>query len=197
MKRVLPIVTFGLAGLVVCSIGIAMAADPPKAAPAKTTPAKPAAAAPAPAAAPAGPFKLGYVDLQRTLNETAAGKSARKKLEADKDKKQKELDAKQKELQKFAEELEKQQAVLKPEVLNKRRQELQEKYVALQQTYLQLQQDLAKNEAKLVREIYTKASPIIQKIAKDDGYTMIVDQSAVLWAAPGYDITDKVNKAVK
>jgi len=150
------------------------------------------------AAGPAG-FKIGFVDLQRTLNETAAGKKAKKKLESDKSKKQKELDKEQKKLQKFAKDLEKQMSVLKPDVLRKRQQELQERYVKLQQTYMQLQQDLAKNEAELVRKIFTKASPVIQKIAKADGYSMILEknESAVLWGQPALDITTKVNAGLK
>lgn len=143
--------------------------------------------------------KIGYVDLQRTLNETSAGKKARKKLESDKKRKQKELDKDQKKLQKFAAELDKQRVVLKPDVLRQRERELQEKYVKLQETYLKLQQDLAKMEAKLVSDIFRKASPVIKEIAKNKGYKMILEknESAVLWADPALDITSEVNKKIK
>jgi len=143
--------------------------------------------------------KIGYVDLQRTLNETTAGKKARKKLESDKAKKQKELDKKQKDLQKFAAELDKQRVVLKPDVLRQRERELQEKYVKLQETYLQLQQELAKMEAKLVSDIFRKASPVIKDIATTKGYKMILEknESAVLWADSALDITSEVNKRIK
>jgi outer membrane protein len=143
--------------------------------------------------------KIGYVDLQRSLNETGAGKRAKKKLEGDKARKQKELDKQQKDLQAFAAELEKQRVVLKPEVLRQRERELQEKYVALQEKYLQLQQDLAKQEALLVREIFSKAGPVIQEIAKRDGYSMIIEKNegAVLWANDKLDITAEVNKKLK
>src|SRR5262245_55547192 len=110
MSRSLPFFIIAI-GLVMTGVFAANAADPPKNPLSKPAagPSKPAAPA-SPAAAPVAPgsFKIGYVDLQRTLNETNAGKAARKKLEADKEKKQKELDAKQKELQNLAEDLEKQ-----------------------------------------------------------------------------------------
>jgi outer membrane protein len=149
--------------------------------------------------AAAKPPKIGYVDLQRSLNETAAGKRAKGKLEGDKKKKQGELDKKQKELQGFAAELDKQRAVLKPDVLRQREKELQEKYVQLQERYFQLQQELAKQEATLVRDIFGKAAPIIQEIAKRDGYTMILEKNegAVLWADGGLDITSEVNKKLQ
>jgi len=146
----------------------------------------------------AGPAttKVGYVDLQRTLNETKIGKKARKKLEGDKAKKQKDLDKSTSELEKSAAELNKQRAVLKPEVLRQREAEIQKKYVDLQEKYMKLQQDLAQMEAKLVRDIFSKAAPEIEEIAKRDGYTIILEksESAVLWAAPSTDITAEVNQ---
>lgn len=143
--------------------------------------------------------RIGYVDLQRTLNETKAGKAAKRRLEGEKKKKQSELNKAQQDLQKFAAELEKQRVVLKPDVLRQRERELQERYVKLQETYLKLQQDLAQQEAKLVQDIFAKAAPVIKKIAKEKGYTMILEknESAVLWAVDGVDITDAVNARIK
>jgi outer membrane protein len=149
----------------------------------------------------AGPvvLKIGFVDLQRTLNETGAGKKAKAKLEAQKKQKQTELDKKQKELQAFAAELEKQRVVLKPDVLRQREKELQEKYVALQERYFQLQQELSKQEALLVREIFGKASPIITEIAKRDGYTIVLEKNegAVLYGDKTLDLTTEVNKRLQ
>jgi outer membrane protein len=140
--------------------------------------------------------KVGYVDLQRTLNETKIGKKARKQLEKDKDAKQKDLDKASKDLEASAAELNKQRAVLKPDVLREREMELQRKYIELQEKYMQLQQELAQMEAKLVRDIFSKAAPVIEEIGKRDGYTMILEksESAVLWAAPVTDITTEVNQ---
>jgi outer membrane protein len=142
---------------------------------------------------------IAYVDLQRTLNETAVGRKAKKKLEKEKARKQRALDKKQKDLQKFAAELDKQRTVLKPDVLRKREKELQDRYVKLQETYLQLQQDLAKQEAQLVQEIFGKAAPIIKDIAREKGFTMVLEknESAVLWAADNLDITSAVNKRLR
>src|SRR4030095_5947599 len=118
------------------------------------------------------------------------------KLEGDKKRKQVELDKKQKELQAFAAELEKQRVVLKPDVLRQREKELQEKYVALQERYFQLQQELSKQEALLVREIFSKASPIITEIAKRDGYTIVLEKNegAVLYGDKLLDLTAEINK---
>lgn len=141
--------------------------------------------------------KIGYVDLQRTLNETKAGKAAKKRLETDKKKKQQELDQQQQALQKAATELDKQRMMLKPDVLQKRERELQEKYVKLQETYMQLQQGLVAQEAELVKEIFAKAAPVIKAVAEEKGYAMVLDKTTVLWANTDLDITGDVNKRIK
>jgi outer membrane protein len=144
----------------------------------------------------AGPTKIGYIDLQRTLNETKIGKTAKGKLEAEKNEKQKQVNDKKEVLRKAYEEFEKQRTVLKPEAAAKREKEIQDQYVELQQVFMQLQQDLSKKEAQLTRDIFGKAAAIIENIAKRDGYTMILEksESAVLWAEPTTDITSEVNK---
>src|SRR5262245_5880230 len=106
------------------------------------------------AAGAAAPSKVGYVDLQRTLNETKVGKAAKGRHEGEKAKKQKQIDQEQDDLKKAAEELDKQRVVLKTDVLKQREKELQDKYVSLQQKFLQFQQDLAKSETLLTREIF-------------------------------------------
>lgn len=141
--------------------------------------------------------KVGYMDIQTTLLKTTVGKKAKKRLENTKAKKQKELDNKQKALQKAASGLEKKRAVLTPAALQSEQQKLQKRYVALQETYMTLQQDLAKQEAELVKEILNKAAPVIKSVAKQKGYTMIVDKNSVLWADSKFDITAAVNKQLK
>ena len=141
---------------------------------------------------------VGFVDLQRTLNETKVGKAAKKRLEQNKKKKQNELDKKQKALQKAAAaELDKQRIMLKPDVLQKRERELQAKYVKLQESYMQLQQGLVAQEAELVKEIFAKAAPAIKKVGKTKGLTMVVDKTMVLWASDALDITNDVNKQIR
>jgi outer membrane protein len=148
------------------------------------------------AAPAAAQTKIGYINLQETLVETKAGKAAKRKLESEKEEKQKQVNDKREKLKADAEALEKQRGVLKAEALAKKERELQEDYAALQQLFMQLQQDLAKQEAQLTREIFNQASSIIQDIAKRESYHMIVEKNegAVLWADPTLDITKEVNR---
>ncbi len=140
---------------------------------------------------------VGFVDLERTLMETKVGKSASAKFERARKRKQKELDKKKKALEKEAAALAKQRGVLKPEVFAKKGRALQEKAAKLQGTFMKLEQDLAGERAKLIKQVLDKAGPIIKSIAKEQGFTVILDRNAVAWGAAGLDITDKVNKRIK
>ena len=149
------------------------------------------------AAAPAASAKVGVINLERTLYETPAGKRASEAFEKTRKSKQSELDTKQKDLQKMAGELEKQSSVLKPEVLREKRADLEKRFVELQQLYVKLERDLAGERAKLIQELLKKAGPIIQDIAKTEGVSLVVDQSAVLWADSSLDLTAKLNARMK
>ncbi len=142
-------------------------------------------------------FKVGFVDLERTLYETKVGKSASAKFDTARKDKQKELDRRQKKLQKEAAQLEKQQQILKPDVFAGKRRALEKQYMEVQQLFVKLERDLAGERAKLIQGILKKAAPLIKDIAKKEGFTMIVDRSAVLWASDLFDITPKVNRRIK
>lgn len=151
---------------------------------------------PAVAATPAT-VKVGVIDLERTLYETPAGKKASESFEKTRKAKQDELDKQQKDLQKAAADLDKQATVLKPDVLAAKRAELEKKFVDVQQLYVKLEKDLAGERAKLIQDLLKKASPIVQDIAKAESVQIIVDQSAVVWADPAVDLTEKLNAKMK
>ena len=141
--------------------------------------------------------KVATIDLERTLYDTPAGKRASEAFEKTRKAKQADLDKKQKDLQKAAAELDKQAAVLKPDVLAQKKGALEKQFVELQQTYMKLEKELAGERTKLIQDLLKKAGPIIEEIAKAEGVQIIVDQSAVLWADPGVDLTDKLNAKMK
>jgi outer membrane protein len=148
-------------------------------------------------AGPTGSFKIGFVDFDEVLTDTAAGKKANREFEKELKQKQGELDTKQKELQQYAADLEKQRSVLKPEVLKQKQQELQKRYVELQQTYVTLERELTEKRTKLIRQILKKAEPAIKAIAQEEGYQMIVDRSAVVWSDKAFDLTSKIKQRIK
>jgi outer membrane protein len=141
--------------------------------------------------------KIGFIDIERTLSETPAGKRASKRFERTRVTKQKEFDSKQKALQAAAAQLNQQRAVLKPEVIERRQAELEKLYVEVQELLYALEKDLASERAKLLSDLMGQASPIIAELAKRRGYSVVLERSSLLWADDALDLTAEVNKRMK
>lgn len=148
-------------------------------------------------AQPRGSEKIAYVDLERTLIETPAGKRASARFEKSLKAKQNELDKERKALEQFQAELEKQAAMLKPEVRAQRQREFQQRAAKLQESFMKFQSELANERAKLIQEVLKKAGPVIEKVAKEKGYQVVVDRAAVIWANDALDITAEINRRIK
>jgi outer membrane protein len=140
--------------------------------------------------------KLGFVDLQRALNEVEDGKKAKGKLKKMFDDRQKKLDGQQEELKKFKEQLE---GELKSDLISKdKKQEkmadYQKRFYELQTVYMGLQKELTEAEATETKKIFQRFQQILKDIGLKDGYTMIFEktESSILWAPQSLDITDQL-----
>jgi outer membrane protein len=147
-------------------------------------------------AVPANP-KIAVVDIESMLSTTPAGKRAKDAFDKTRKAKQATLDKEQEDLKKADADLVKQKAVLKPEVFESKRQELEKKFVDLQQTYVKLERELAQDRTKLIQDLLKQAEPKIAAIAKAEGVSLILDQSATVWADPSVDLTQKLNAEMK
>ena len=143
-------------------------------------------------AAYAEEFKLGFVDMQRALNETDDGRKAKAALKKVFDQKQKELDEQQAALKKDIEDLDKKRTLLPADQVREKEAELQQRMQKVQQTYLRHQQDLSGKEQEATAKIYERMNKIIQKIATTENFTMIVDKSALVFAKPHLDLTNEL-----
>ena len=140
--------------------------------------------------------KLGFIDMQKAIQETKEGKAAKKQLEGDFNKKKAELEKKEGELKKKFEDFEKKALALSNEVKAKQQQELQIEMQKHQQLVAKSQMDIQKKERDLTEPIVKKVQGIIAKIAKAENYTVILEKSEqlVLFAQPNIDLTDRVVK---
>jgi len=142
-------------------------------------------------------IKIGWVDLQKALEQTSAGKKAKKELEKAIKKKQKQLKSKESDLKKKQEDLEKKRLVLSEEVRGRKELEWQQDLIKFQELVRKSQIGLKKRERELTEPILMKLQESIKKVASQGGYTMIFEKSnqGLLWAAKGTDLTKAVLKA--
>ncbi len=140
--------------------------------------------------------KVGYVDMQKAIQATAAGKKAKTELEGEFNKKKKELEKKEADLKKMGEDLEKKKSVLSEEALGKKQAEFQEEMLKYRDVVGKSQVEIQKKERELTAPILEKMKKVIAKLAKDKGYAMVIENSQmVLYATPETDLTDEVIKA--
>lgn len=144
----------------------------------------------------AAEFKAGVVNLQKAIQSTTAGKKAKTELEADFEKKKKELQKKEADLKKMQEDIEKKKSVLSEEVLAKKQDEFREEMMKFQQVVAKNQGEIQKKEQELTQPILDKMKKIVDRISKEKGYSMVLENTAmVLFVDSSHDLTDDVVKA--
>jgi outer membrane protein len=140
--------------------------------------------------------KIGFVDMQKAIQATAAGKKAKTELEGDFNKKKKDLEKKEADLKKMGEDLEKKKSVMSEEALGKKQAEFQEEMMKYRDVVGKSQVEIQKKERELTAPILEKMKKAIAKLAKDKGYSLILENSQmVLFATSESDLTDEVVKA--
>ena len=139
-------------------------------------------------------IKLGYVDLQRALQEVAEGKEARSRLKSELDKKKSDFEAEQAKLRDDKAVLDKQGSMMSEEVRNQKFTELQKRLFELTQRAEKLQAEMASSEQKELKKIFEKMDPIIASIAVREQLTMVFEKtdSGLVYAPASLDLTNEL-----
>lgn len=145
----------------------------------------------------AAQLKLGYVDLQKALNNSQAGKDAKVKISQKAKEYESEFVEQRKELKDLGENLKKQMALLAPEAKREKEREYQQKVTEFQRATKDAQDNLKRQDADHTREIVKALVKVVERISKKDGYTLVFEQGegSILYADKKIDLTAKVIKA--
>lgn len=148
-------------------------------------------------AAHAADIKIGYIDMQKAIQETAAGKKAKKELEDEFNKKKKDLEKKEADIKKMHEDFEKRSMAMNEEARMKKQQEIRMEMGKYQEVAGKAQMEIQKRERDLTQPIVTKLRTILDDIAKKEEFTVILEKSenSVMWAKKDIDLTDRLIKA--
>lgn len=155
-----------------------------------------AALAQAPAAAgapPTGGTKIGIVNIQDAIVNTNEGKKEFDALQQRFGPKNNELKAQNDEVEKLKTELQAQGEKLSEEARNTKVKTLSEKQKALQRNYEDFQTEVQQAEQEVVNRLGQKMINVLEKYAKANGYSVILDvsnpQTPVLWASQSTNLT--------
>ena len=143
----------------------------------------------------AADVKIGYIEMQRALNSSEAGKAAKEQLAARLKKYQEEINAKQDELKKLKDELEKQGAFLNDSTKSAKEKDYQQKLKEFQRFTKDAQEELQGKDEEFTRKILEGMEKVIKEYGRKNGYTFIfVRNESMLFADEKADLTNEVLK---
>lgn len=143
----------------------------------------------------AADVKLGYIDMQRALNTSEAGKAAKEQLAARVKKYQDEINVKQEEIRKLKEELEKQGALLSESTRAAKEKDYQQRLKDFQRFTKDAQDELQGKDEEFTRKILESMQNITRDFGLKNGYTFIfVKNEGMLFVDDRADVTEDVLK---
>lgn len=138
-------------------------------------------------------LKIAVIDVNRILNESEAGKAARKKMEARYEELKKNIEKVNEEARTMKEELDKQKILLGKEKVKEREEALAAKVGELRQLTQQGEKEMQSRQGELTREILKMVEGKIDKVVEEEKIDLLLDRSSgVVHATASLDITEKV-----
>ena len=153
-----------------------------------------AALAALPLFAQAQELKIGYVNSERVLRESAAARAASTKIEAEFGKREKDLNDLATRLKTASDKFEKDAPTLAEAERNRRQRELGEQDRDLQRKRREFQEDLNQRRNEEIASIQERTGRVIRQIMDGEKYDLILID--VGFAGPRVDITKKVMDAL-
>ena len=139
--------------------------------------------------------KIGFIDVQRAISESQAGKRAKERFQARVKKAEAELLKEKQDLERLKSDLDKKGPLLKDEEKRNLEADLQRRYVSYQRGMQDQQQELRQKEGEMTTEILKELEKIVSEVGKAEKFTLILERSQVLYSDQGIDITTRVIEA--
>lgn len=141
--------------------------------------------------------KIGYINTQRVIAESAPAKAAGSKLEQEFSKRQKELSDLQMSLKSLSEKFERDAPTLTESQRAARQKEFAEQNRDFQRRQRELQEDLNSRRNEELLQVLEKAKKAVRTVAESEKYDLILANEGseiVAYSNNKLDITDKVLK---
>jgi outer membrane protein len=144
--------------------------------------------------APSGATKIGILEVQRIVAESAVGKESLARVQKVQAAKQEELTKRQNDLRDLEKKIQDQNKSLSEEALDKLQKDYQAKALEFKRAQDDAQRELEELQRKELGELEKKVMPVIDAVAKEQGYQLVFNkfQSGLLFADAGIDLTDAV-----
>ena len=140
--------------------------------------------------------KIAVINMQAAIVGTKDGQKAAADLDAKFGPKRKAVDAQQAEINQLREQLQKGQNTLSDAAKNEIYRNIDSKTKTLNRDMEDDQADLEQDQNRFIQEIGQKLGVVINKYARDNGYSLVIDvsgqQSPIIFASNTIDITKQI-----
>lgn len=144
----------------------------------------------------AADLKLAYIDAQKILDNSKAGKRTKSTIEEYVKSRQKIIDLEEEDLKRLDSELARQAAVLSPEAKREKEEILKKKFADYQKKAADLRSEVDNKKLEAIKEFNQGLEEAVKRVAEREGYIMVLDKSPMggplVYAKESLDITDKV-----
>jgi outer membrane protein len=137
-------------------------------------------------------IKIGFIDIQRVVSESQAGKQAKERFQAQVKKAEADVVKERQDLEKLRADMEKKGPLLKDEERRNLESDYQRRSVNLQRAMSDYQQELQQKNNEMMSDILKQLEQIVTEVGKADKFTLILERSQILYSDQGIDITNKV-----
>ena len=138
--------------------------------------------------------RVGYVNLERILRDSAPAVRAQKKLEQEFAKRDQELGKLADQLKRLQDTLEKNAVTMSESERTKREREFADLNREFQRKQREAREDFNQRRNEELSGVIERANRAVKQIAETEKYDVIFQEA--VWASPRIDITDKVIKSL-
>ena len=142
--------------------------------------------------AQAADLKIGFVSIAKILSSAPQAEAASKRLEKEFAPRQKGLVEAQKALRRLEEKLSKDGAVMSDSQRRNLEKDIRNQARELKRTSDEFREDFNLRRKEDLGKFQKQVLDVINSIAKEDGFDLVINDSATLYASPQVDATDKV-----
>lgn len=138
--------------------------------------------------------RLGFVDIQKAVIDSLAGKAAMERFEREVRRLESEIIKEREDLERLGEALEKQSLMLTDTVRREREKDFLRRQRDFERRVEDSRTDLQIKEAELTNELLEKLVPIIQDYGRENNFSMIFErrEGTLLYADSALDLTDTI-----
>ena len=136
--------------------------------------------------------KIGHMNSQAVFAQSPDAKAAQSQLETYSKQLNDKYMAMEKALQDKVQTIQQSINTLTPNQVKEKEEEVQKEAMELEKTRRQYETDILKKEQEIMQPAIDKFASTIEAVAKENGYTLVIDSSALLHAGDSDDITGLV-----